>query len=105
MTCPVVNGGRLTLGTTRALCFVTCDTIRNSFGCSSFTPSIRSLKINGVTMTGCDLNKIPTSTRTHANGFSYYYFEVGAGGHTWDEIYWSGTTATSCPTPPGGFTP
>jgi hypothetical protein len=35
----------------------------------------------------------------------YYYFEIGHGGHTWDQIYYSGTAAKTCPAPVGGFSP
>ena len=35
----------------------------------------------------------------------YYYFQIGPGGHTWDQIWYSGTAAASCPSPDGGFVP
>jgi hypothetical protein len=100
--CKIVSG-RIRLGTTAAMCFITCDTITTSFGCASFNAPDRKLKVNGVAVSSCTTGQLPP--RTHANGGLYYYFEVGAGGHDWDEVYWGGTTAASCPTPPGGFTP
>jgi hypothetical protein len=88
--------------TTGPYCFVTCDDLPY-WGCSSFSDTTdptdkanRTLKVNG-TPTKCG----GTLPAKKAGG--YYYFELGPGGNTWDSIWWSGPTATSCPT--GGFSP
>ena len=93
-----VSNGRLTLGTVAAICFVTCDSMEYGWGCSSFTENDRQVKVNGTAVT-CGGPLPPKKTG------GYYYFEIAAGGHAWDEIHWSGTMATSCPKPPGGFSP
>jgi hypothetical protein len=104
-SCPVITGGNtgnINFGTTNAVCFVTCDTMQYGWGCNSFAPTDRTLKVDGVAMTTCGSQPLPG--RTHANGYTYYYFEIGAGGNTWDGMWWSGTPVANCPVPPGGFT-
>jgi hypothetical protein len=93
---PVTNG-RITLGTKASFCFVTCDGMEYGWGCSSFTENDRLVKVNGTAVT-CGGALPPKKS-------GYYYFDIAAGGNTWDEIHWSGTMATSCPKPPGGFSP
>ena len=100
--CPAVNpvsGKLLTFDTKSAVCFVTCDFMDNGWGCSSFTTSDRTIKINGTTMAKCG-DPLPAKKTG-----GYYYFEIGAGKNTWDAIWWSGPPVTSCPTPSGGFSP
>jgi hypothetical protein len=94
-----VTGGNFSLSAMTASCFVTCDNMQYGWGCSSFTTSDRSLKVNGTAVT-CG-GVLPVK-KTPGN---YYYFEIGPGGHTWDLIHWSGTAAASCPMPAGGFLP
>ena len=93
-----VSGGRVSINTTGTFCFVTCDKMEYGWGCDTFTDVERTVKVNG-TMVACG------ATLPAQKPEGYYYFEIGAGGHTWDAIHWSGTPATSCPTPPGGFSP
>lgn len=93
-----ITGGKIVLGTVGALCFVTCDGFQYGWGCSSFTTADRPIKVNGTTVT-CG-GALPAK-----KGSGYYYFEIGAGKNTWDEIWWSGDRATSCPAPTGGFVP
>jgi len=92
-----VSGGHLSIGTTNAFCFVTCDTIQFGWGCNSFTSVDRVVKVNGTSVT-CG-GTLP------AKKSGYYYFEIGAGGETWDSISWSGAAATTCTAPSGGFVP
>ena len=91
------TGNFNTLGT---FCFVTCDTIPN-WGCDSFTNTVRTVTVNGTAVT--------CGSALPAKKSGYYYFAIGAGSasqaHTWDAIHWSGTAATSCPAPAGGFSP
>ncbi len=94
-----VSNGNVTFGVTTAFCFVTCDTILNGWGCSSFSVGDRTVKVNGTSIAKCG-DALPP----RKSGY-YYYFEIGPGGNTWDQIWWSGTSATSCPTPSGGFSP
>lgn len=100
--CAVVSDTRFALGTVAATCFVTCDGTEYGWGCSSFgtdplSGAARTVTVNG-TPTTCG-GPLPPKK----NG--YYYFQIGAGGHTWDEVHWSGTIATSCTPPDGGFVP
>jgi hypothetical protein len=100
--CPAVNavsGGKIVFETTSAVCFVTCDDMEWGWGCSSFSESDRTVKVNGADVK-CG-GTLPAK-KTPGN---YYYFQIGAGGNTWDEIHWSGTYSSSCPTPAGGFAP
>jgi hypothetical protein len=100
--CPAVNpvtGGQLTFNTTGPVCFVTCDSMEYGWGCSSFSEKDRTVKVNGTSVT-CAGALPPKKTPG-----GYYYFEIGAGGNTWDALHWSGTMATSCPYPAGGFSP
>lgn len=92
-----ITGGKIVLGAT-ARCFVTCDSMQYGWGCSSFTTADRTIKVNGSTVTcgGALPPKKPGG---------YYYFEIAAGLHAWDEIYWSGTFPPTCPAPTGGFVP
>lgn len=100
------NGTTGNFGTVGPYCFVTCDTFQNGWGCSNFSattdPTVaatkRTLKVNGSPVT-CG-GTLPAK----ASG-GYYYFELGAGGETWDAIWWSGTAAASCKAPTGGFVP
>ena len=91
--------GSVTFGTTSAFCFVTCDSTTNGWGCDSFTPADRTLKVNGTSVTTC------SGTLPAAKTGGYWYFEIGAGGHTWDAIHLNGPKASSCPVPAGGFSP
>jgi hypothetical protein len=97
--CPAINpivGQGVDVNTTSPVCFVTCDNIRYGWGCN-FTETDRSVKINGTTV------KCGDSLPTKRQPGDYYYFEIGAGGHVWDHIWWSGDAATSCAAPAGGF--
>ncbi len=96
---PLTGGNASTgsFGTTNAFCFVTCDSMQYGWGCDSFTEATRTVAVNGTSVT-CG-GTLP------ARKSGYYYFEIAAGGHTWDAIHWSGTAATSCPAPAGGFSP
>jgi hypothetical protein len=67
------------------------------WGCNSFTSADRFVKVNG-TVVACG-GTLP------ARKSGYYYFEIGPGGNTWDQIHYSGTTATTCAAPAGGFVP
>ena len=89
----------VSINTTSAFCFVTCDGSTNGWGCDSFTEKDRTITVNGTAVKCTD----PSLPSKNAGG--YYYFEVGAGGHTWDAIHLNGPKATSCPVPPGGFSP
>jgi hypothetical protein len=91
------NGSTGGFGTTNAFCFVTCDSMQYGWGCDSFTEATRTVTVNGTSVT-CG-GTLP------AKKSGYYYFAIAAGGHTWDAIHWSGTAATSCPAPAGGFSP
>lgn len=99
-----VTGGGVTLETTSAFCFVTCDSMEYGWGCDSFGSvpdagaDFRSVTVNGVAVS-CG-GTLPAKTSG-----GYYYFQIGAGGHVWDHIHYSGTAATSCPKPAGGFAP
>jgi hypothetical protein len=100
--CPAVNpvtGGNLVLGTKGPVCFVTCDVIKYGWGCSSFDDSQRTIKVNGQTV------KCAGALPAQKQPGSYFYFEVSAGGNTWDSIHWSGDMVATCPTPSGGFVP
>jgi hypothetical protein len=90
--------GSVTFNTTSAFCFVTCDSMLNGWDCDSFKEKDRTVTVNGKSTT-CG-GSLPSLA---AGG--YYYFEIGAGGHTWDAIHLNGPKATSCPTPAGGFSP
>jgi hypothetical protein len=94
---PVSNN--YSLKATTAACFVTCDDMQYGWGCSSFTDADRTIKVNGKTVT-CG-GTLPAKKQPG----NYYYFEISAGGHTWDQIHWSGTVATSCTAPVTGFAP
>jgi hypothetical protein len=90
--------GSVSLNTTSAFCFVTCDGSTMGWGCDSFTEKDRTVKVNGTFVTcGGTLPAQKTG--------GYYYFEIGAGGQTWDAIHLNGPKATSCPVPAGGFSP
>ena len=95
-----MNGGNnsFTLNTTGPFCFVTCNDLKHGWGCDSFTTTTRSITVNGsaVSCGGALPARKPEG---------YYYFEIGAGGHTYDGIHWAGTTATSCTAPAGGWSP
>lgn len=93
-----VTGGSVTLDTTAAFCFVTCDSMQFGWGCSSFDQTEQSVTVNGVAVK-CG-GTLPAQTSA-----GYYYFQIGPGGHTWDQIWYSGTAAASCPIPDGGFVP
>jgi hypothetical protein len=100
--CPAVNpvsGGNITFGTKSAVCFVTCDVIKYGWGCSSFNENQRTVKVNGQTV------KCEGTLPAQKQPGNYYYFEIGAGGNTWDGMHWSGETVATCPTPSGGFVP
>jgi hypothetical protein len=92
-----ITGGSVVTNTTNAFCFVTCDGMEWGWGCSSFNETDRPVKVNGVSVI-CG-GQLP------AKKSGYYYFEIGPGGETWDQIHYSGTAATSCPKPTGGFSP
>jgi hypothetical protein len=72
--------------------------MQNGWGCSSFDTTNRTIKVNGTSVTTCG-GTLP------AKKSGYYYWDIGAGLNTWDAIWWSGTAATSCTAPAGGFTP
>ena len=91
--------GSVTFETTSAFCFVTCDSTANGWGCDSFTPADRTVKVNGTSVTTCG------GTLPAAKTGGYWYFEIGAGGHNWDAIHLNGPKASSCPVPAGGFSP
>jgi hypothetical protein len=93
------NGGGNSgnFNTTEAFCFVTCDTIANEWGCDNFTEAKRTVTVNGTAV------KCAGTLPAKISG--YYYFAIGAGGENWDAIHWSGTAATSCTPPAGGFVP
>ena len=93
-----VTGGSVVTNTTNAFCFVTCDSMEWGWGCSSFSETDRPIKVNGVSVV-CG-GQLPAK-----KSGTYYYFEIGPGGNTWDQIHYSGTAATSCPAPTGGFSP
>lgn len=93
-----VSGNNYALGSTSAVCFVTCDDMQYGWGCSSFTETDRAIKVNGTSV------KCGAALPAKMPG-NYYYFEIAAGGHTWDAIHWSGTANTTCPAPSGGFVP
>lgn len=100
--CPAVNpvsGGNIAFGTKSAVCFVTCDVIKYGWGCSSFDDSQRTIKVNGQSV------KCAGALPAQKQPGNYYYFEIGAGGNTWDAIHWSGDMVAACPTPSGGFVP
>ncbi len=97
-TKPPVSGGNIVFNTTAAFCFVTCDGMQNGWGCDSFDHNERTVKVN-ATAVNCGA---PLPAKKPGG---YYYFEIGAGGHNWDAIHWSGTRATSCEPPAGGFSP
>lgn len=100
--CPAVNpvsGGNILFGTKGAICFVTCDVIKYGWGCSSFDDSQRTIKVNGQTV------KCSGALPPQKQPGNYYYFEIGAGGNSWDTIHWSGDMIATCPTPSGGFVP
>jgi hypothetical protein len=100
--CPAVNpvsGGNIAFGTKSAVCFVTCDVIKYGWGCSSFDDSQRTIKVNGQTV------KCAGTLPAQKQPGNYYYFEISAGGNTWDAIHWSGDMVDTCPTPSGGFVP
>jgi hypothetical protein len=84
--------------TTDAFCFVTCDQTTYGWDCDSFTDKDRTVTVNGTAVKCAG-----TLPATKEGG--YYYFEVGAGGHTWDGIHLNGPKATTCTAPPGGFSP
>jgi hypothetical protein len=90
--------GSVTFQTTGTFCFVTCDNTTNGWGCDSFTDKDRTVTVNGTKVT-CG-GAMPAK-----NGGEYYYFEIGAGGNTWDAIHFSGPPVSSCPAPAGGFSP
>jgi hypothetical protein len=88
----------VSFNTTSEFCFVTCDQTVNGWGCDSFTTNERTVKVNGKVVKTCG-ETLP------AQKDGYYYFEIGPGGNTWDAIHVNGPKATTCPTPPGGFSP
>ena len=90
--------GSVSLGTTAAFCFVTCDGTTMGWGCDSFTEKERTVKVNGTSV-------ICGGTLPAQKPGGYYYFEIGAGGHAWDAIHVNGPKVTSCPVPEGGFSP
>jgi hypothetical protein len=102
---PLTGGNTGRFETVSAYCFVTCDSMQNGWGCSSFSSTTdptdttkRTLKVNGSPV-ACG-STLPAKTSG-----GYYYFELGAGGNVWDQLWWSGTAATSCKAPAGGFVP
>ncbi len=100
---PISGGNTGNFATVGPYCFVTCDSMEHGWGCSSFSsdPAAsvhRTLNVNGSPVT-CG-GTLPAKTSG-----GYYYFDLGAGGNTWDQIWWSGTAATSCKAPAGGFVP
>lgn len=90
--------GSVAFNTTSAFCFVTCDSTTYGWGCDSFTDKDRTVTVNGKPVT-CG------GTLPAPNTGGYYYFEIGAGGQTWDAIHLNGPKAASCPAPAGGFAP
>lgn len=83
-----VNG--YTLSTTGAGCFVTCNDAKWGWGCSSFDTTNRTMTVNGQAVT-CG-GTLPSQ----ANGA--FTFKIGATNtnHTWDALWWSGTS-NACP--------
>jgi hypothetical protein len=94
----VPGTGRVDINSTGPFCFITCNDFKYGWGCNSFTESMRSITVNGTSVY-CG-GKLPAKEPE-----GYYYFEIGAGGHTWDSLYWAGTPVTSCTPPPGGWMP
>ena len=91
--------GTVIFQTTGAYCFVTCNAIA-SWGCSNFDQTIRAVTVNGTS--------VNCAAGLPAKKSGYYYFEIAANataGHTYDAIWFSGTAATSCTAPAGGYTP
>jgi hypothetical protein len=95
---PITGGNSGPFNTTGPFCFVTCDSMQNGWGCSSFSTSNRTITINGTAISACS-GTLPAKK----NG--YYYWAISGTGNTWDAVWWSGTAATSCTPPAGGFTP
>jgi histone acetyltransferase len=104
--CPAVNpvsgtngSGSIIFNTTGPVCLVTCDDILYGWGCDNFSEANRTVKVNGTTV------KCGDALPAKKSPGNYYYFEFGAGGHTWDAIHWSGKNNATCPAPAGGFVP
>jgi hypothetical protein len=72
--------------------------MQNGWGCSSFSTSNRTITVNGTVVTAC-------SGALPAKKSGYYYWAISGTGNTWDAVWWSGTAATSCTPPAGGFVP
>jgi hypothetical protein len=84
------------LKTTDAVCFVVCASATTyGWGCSTFTETQRSVTVNG-TAVACGAATLPAAK----NGL--YYFQIGAGGETWDSVHFSSSQDTSCGTSAGG---
>jgi len=93
----ISNGSTPAFGT-GAVCFVTCEgSTTYGWGCDSFTEADRTVTVNG-TAVKCGVTPLPAAK----NG--YYYFQIGAGGHTWDAIHLNAASGATCTPPAGGTT-